>query len=412
MVGGYLVLQLLARGQSPESIRIVDYQKMHRQDMLEGLASKIDVIHTDISSVASTDAAFTKDWPKSVAKLPLTVFHTAAVMVPSDRSQSAYTFLERVNIEGTRNVLSSARKNGADVFISTGSGSISVRRVGFWMAPWNISGWPRNFSQALDELDFFRSLRPFNKFYSAYAASKATAERIVCDANCEKLRTGSIRPANGIYGHPTDNVVGSPLNRASCPSWSYNIVNSFIHGMNCSLAHLNFEAVLADPRSSTMPQAGRPFTVTDPNAPIQFQDLWFALEKLSVSPFRTIPLIPVHMLITSYIIEFYIQLPQRLPFLKNILPQVSGETKHLQPGLFSIVTHLYATNDPASKPVDKGGINYQGVINTTDGVVQQLVDWNNEQAGRQANAWIKYKSSITLADELESIGAAAKDLQK
>ena len=412
LVGGYIVLQLLARGQPPESIRIVDYQKMHRKDMLEGPATEIDVIHTDISSVASTDAAFTKTWPSSVAKLSLTVFHTAAVMVPSDRSQSAYKLLERINIEGTRNVLAAAHKAGADVLISTASGSISLLNVEFWMAPWRLFGWPKNYVQSLNEADFSRPLRPFTEFYSAYAASKATAERIVCDANCENLRTGTIRPANGIYGHPTDNVVGSPLNRSTCPAWSYNIVNSFIHGMNCSLAHLNLEAVLADPYSSTMPQAGRPFTVTDPNAPIQFLDMYLALEKLSVTPFRTIPLIPVHMLITAYMIELYIMMLHRIPVFKNVLPNVSGDAKYLQPALFSVMTHLYATNDPASKPVKEGGIGYHGVINTTDGMVQQIVEWNNEHIGQQENTWVKYKSSMTLADEFEEIGATAKDLQK
>lgn len=380
--------------------------------MLDSPARNVDVIHTDISSPASTDAAFSKAWHKSVAHLPLTVFHTAAVMVPSDRSQSAYTFLERINIEGTKNILAATRRAGADILVATASASISIRLVEFWMAPWRLFSWPEYFVQQLDEADFFRPLRPFTEFYSAYAASKATAERIVCDANCETLRTGTIRPANGIYGHPTDNTVGQPLNRSVCPSWSYNIVNSFLHGMNCSAAHLNFEAVLADPRSSTAPQAGRPFTVTDPNAPIQFQDLWFAIEKLSVTPFRTLPLIPVQMLLMAYAVEAYITLPAQFPLLKEILPPLTGDFKHLQPPLFSIVTHLYATNDPVSKSVKDGGLDYRGLITTLDGIVQELLDWNLEHAGLDESAWVKYRSSVSMADDLDRIGTTAKQLQK
>ncbi|KAL1892345.1 hypothetical protein Sste5346_007083 [Sporothrix stenoceras] len=413
LVGGYLVLQLLARGQSPESIRIVDFQEMHRRDMLDGPARDVEVIHTDISSPASTDAAFNKPWPKSVAKLPLTVFHTAAVIVPSDRTQSAYRFLERINIEGTKNVLAAARRAGADVLVSTASASITIRFVEYFVAPWRLlTGWPKNFVQQLNEDDFFRPLRPFNQFFSAYAASKASAERIICDANCENLRTGTIRPANGIYGHPTDNTVGQPLNSAVLPSWSYNIINSFLHGMNCSVAHLHFEAILADPRSSTMPQAGRPFSVTDPNGPIQFSDLWFAIEKLSVTPFRTVALIPVQMLIMAYIVEAYINLPSRFPFLKNILPTLKGDIKHLQPALFSIVTHLYATNDPASKSVKEGGLGYRGLMTTLDGIVQELLDWNLEHKGVDESAWVKYRSSVSMADDLDKIGTTAKTLQK
>lgn len=381
--------------------------------MLDGPARDVEVIHTDISSPASTDAAFNKPWPKSVAKLPLTVFHTAAVIVPSDRTQSAYRFLERVNIEGSKNVLAASRRSGADILVTTASASITIRFVEYFVAPWRLlTGWPKNFTQQLNEDDFFRPLRPFNQFFSAYSASKATAERIICDANCETLRTGTIRPANGIYGHPTDNTVGQPLNSSVLPSWSYNIINSFLHGMNCSVAHLHFEAVLADPRSSTAPQAGRPFAVTDPNGPIQFQDLWLAIEKLSVTPFRTLPLIPVQMLLLSYAVEAYIKLPLRFPFLKNILPPMTGDIKHLQPALFSIVTHLYATNDPISKSVKEGGLGYRGLTTTLDGIVQELLDWNLEHKGVDESAWVKYRSSVSMAEDLDKIGTTAKTLQK
>ncbi len=412
------MLELLARGQPPESIRIIDFQQMHRQDMLNGPARSVDVAHTDISSPASTDAAFAKPWPASVACKPLTVFHTAAVIVPSDRSQAAYAFLKRINLEGTKNVLAAARRAGADVFVATSSASIAIRLVEFWMAPWRLltsRPWPKYFVQQLDEADFFRPLQPYTAFYSAYAASKAAAERLVCEANCESMRTGAVRPANGIYGHPSDNTVGSPLNRSLCPSWSYNIVNSFIHGMNCAVAHLNFEALLADPASATAPQAGRPFTVTDPGAPIQYQDLWFAIETLSVTPFRTLPLIPVHMLLMSYAVEWYGSLPARFPLLSGILPPLTGEIKFLQPPLFSIVTHVFATNVLCSKSVKDGGLGYRGLVNTLDGIVQEILDWNLEHAAKEKSAWVKYRSSVAMADELSTngvIGAAVQLLHQ
>ncbi|KLU90457.1 hypothetical protein MAPG_10311, partial [Magnaporthiopsis poae ATCC 64411] len=109
LVGGYIVLQLLARGQLPESIRIVDFQKPHRNDMVVGPAADVDFAKADISSAASVQAAFARPWPRSVAHLPLTVFHTAAIIVPSDRSELIYRVCRSVNVDGTANVVQAAR---------------------------------------------------------------------------------------------------------------------------------------------------------------------------------------------------------------------------------------------------------------------------------------------------------------
>lgn len=220
LVGGYIVLQLLERGQPPSAIRIVDFQQPHRRDQLDHpLFGQVDFQKTDISSAESTDAAFSKPWNPSVAKLPLTVFHTAAVIIPSARSQLVNGFCEAVNVGGTENVLAAARRAGADIFVSTSSASISIRPVELWVAPWR--SWntcPRGYCQVLEESDFFRPLRRHEEFFGNYPASKAKAERIVCGANCRELRTGCIRPANGVYGHPTDNTVGGPLNSQICPT--------------------------------------------------------------------------------------------------------------------------------------------------------------------------------------------------
>lgn len=81
-VGGQIVLHLLMRGESPESIRIVDFKKVERADMMTGAAAKVDFAQADITSPSATKAAFNKPWPSSVAKMPLTVFHTAALIIP------------------------------------------------------------------------------------------------------------------------------------------------------------------------------------------------------------------------------------------------------------------------------------------------------------------------------------------
>jgi len=219
-VGGYIVLQLLERGQPAESIRIVDFRAPDRDDMSSGLASKVDFVRTDISSAESTSQAFSKAWHPKLAKLPLTVFHTAAVIVPADRSKLEYGFCEAVNILGTQHVVDAAKRAGADVFVSTTSASISIRPVEIWVPPWKLFSVsaPRNYFQALDDKDFWEPLRNHGDYFANYPASKAAAERIVCRANSDSFRTGCIRPANGVYGNPTDNTVGGPLNMRTCPT--------------------------------------------------------------------------------------------------------------------------------------------------------------------------------------------------
>ncbi|ORY68208.1 uncharacterized protein BCR38DRAFT_362485 [Pseudomassariella vexata] len=409
LVGGFIVLQLLARGNSPESIRILDIRKTERNDMITGPATEVDFVQTDITSAASVEAAFAKPWNPSVANLPLTVFHTAAVIIASDRSAYFYGFPEAVNVKGTRNVLAAARQAGADIFSYTSSASICVRPVETFVPPW--AKFPRHIWQMLDEQDFSRPLRSREDFFGNYPYSKAVAERLVCAENDELFRTGCVRPANGVYGNPSDNTVGTPLSKDIFPTWVPHIVQSFVHGANVAIAHLHHEAALVKKDS---PQAGRPFVVTDPNPPITYDDLYSAISTLSIHPFRLIVLPPVIMLLISYCIEWYSILPHKFPLLKNILPEIRGEAKHLKPGLFSITTHLIGSDANARKPVEQGGLGYSGVLTTLQGMTLEILEWNREHAAGQGGKTRKtYTTSVSLADriqELASVGISSQSV--
>ncbi|POS79356.1 hypothetical protein DHEL01_v202241 [Diaporthe helianthi] len=420
LVGGYIVLQLLERGQPPSTIRIVDFQAPHRRDQLDHpLFGAVDFQKTDISSAESTEAAFSRPWDDpAVERLPLTVFHTAAVIIPSARSRLVNGFCEAVNVGGTENVLAAAKRAGADVFVSTSSASISIRPVELWVAPWRWDACPRGYCQVLEESDFFRPLRSHEEFFGNYPASKARAERIVCGANCRDLRTGCIRPANGVYGHPTDNTVGGPLNSQVTPSWASHVVQSFVHGINCALAHLQFESILAEEGSHSSPQAGRPYCITDPNPPIYYEDLYGLISKLATTSFRLVSLPPMPFLLISYMVEFYSLLPFKLPrSLAKFVPPLTGDIKHLQPGLFSICTHLIADNADAGRAVAEGGLGYHGVLTTLEGMCQELVDWNREQEehamqaalGFDGSNGVRYfHSSVSLAEQMQKVGLVGK----
>ncbi len=184
--------------------------------MTVGPAADIDFVKTDIRSSASVNAAFQRPWDASVTHLPLTVFHTAAVILASDRSEYQYDFPYAVNVEGTRNVLAAAKVAGADVFSSTSSASICVLPVNPWVSFWAKE--PKNFWQTLDGRDFEKPLKTREEFYGNYPASKAEAERLVCASNGEGFATGCIRPANGVYGSLTDNTVGGALSKSVLPT--------------------------------------------------------------------------------------------------------------------------------------------------------------------------------------------------
>ncbi|KAI0206629.1 hypothetical protein F4808DRAFT_1103 [Astrocystis sublimbata] len=407
LVGGYIVLQLLARGTPPAQIRILDIRRTERSDMLSGPAQAVDFVQTDITSRKSVEAAFARPWPASAAKLPLTVFHTAAVILASDRSPHSYAFPESVNVKGTANLLAAAKAAGASVFSATSSASICIKPVGTWVAPWAHE--PKDFFQILDTQDFNLPLRNREGYFGNYPASKAVAERLVCDANQDGFRTGAIRPANGVYGNPTDNTVGDPLSRSVMPTWVAHIIQSFVHGANVAIAHLHHEAALVQPSAPTV--SGRPFVVTDPNPPIAYSDLYSAVRVLSCHSFVTLQLPPVLMLVMSHMIELYSELPF-LPFpfslLGKLLPPPQGDVRHLKPGLFSITTHLIASNSEASKPVSEGGLGYQGVYTTLEGMVLEVLEWNREHeqldegAGKSKKA---YTSSISLAEQIQKLAA-------
>jgi hypothetical protein len=190
-------------------------------------------------------------------------------------------------------------------------------------------------------------------------------------------------------------------------SWTSHIVQSFVHGINVAIAHLDFEAVLASPESASSPQAGRPFVVTDPNAPIAYRDLYFLVQTLAVTPFRTLHIPPIVMVLLSYPIEWYSILRAKYPFLQMWLPELTGEVKHLKPGIFSICTHLVASNTTASQPVSRGGLGYSGVLTTLEGMTQEVLEWNLEHkdaAGERKS----YQTSVALADDIAKATGAAK----
>ena len=88
------------------------------------------------------------------------------------------------------------------------------------------------------------------------------------------------------------------------------------------------------------------------------------------------------------------------------LPGLTGEVRHLQPGLFSICTHLVASNEQgAGRPVSDGGLGYTGVLTTLEGMVQEVVEWNRDHQRAVVGERKVYQTSVSLADEIAKAAA-------
>ncbi|KAI1821242.1 dehydrogenase-like protein [Xylaria intraflava] len=379
-VGGQIILHLLARGESPESIRIVDFRGVERTDMKTGAATQVDFAKADITSPSETQAAFDKPWPSSVAKLPLTVFHTAALIIASERTMGTYERIKRVNIDGTQNVMDAAKAAGATIFIATSSASIAHQPADYWSSPFR--SWPKNYFQSIDESDFDKPLRPHSRFFGNYSHTKAVAERIVCHANSPNFRTGAIRPSNAIYGsNHNDQVVGVVLRTQGTQSWMQNIVQNFVHGGHISLGHLLFEAALL---RKEMPKcAGRPFIITDDGPPPTYGDMYHLCQLIAETPVKLTFLPPGPLFILAHIIEL-LAIGSRTPVLKWILPAPKGDMALLQPAVFNAALNFVSTDKAAQRTVEDGGLGFKHVHTSMEGMCQQVAEWNNEHAPSKA----------------------------
>ncbi|KAI9934205.1 hypothetical protein ASPWEDRAFT_170169 [Aspergillus wentii DTO 134E9] len=378
LVGNWIVSHLLARGEDPSAIRILDLQSPRQQILDQGVA----YLKTNIVDETSVSNAFSQPWPHLVAHFPLTVFHNAAVIRPAERHKDFLPLCAAVNVTGTENVLNTAKKSGTTCFISTSSGSIGLRAPSFWIAPWTKT--PQYMVQVVgDSTDLPKE---HDQFFGNYAVSKAEAEKIVREADDAQsnFRTGCIRPANGIYGIGGDasaSIVRIYLKSGGNPTWTSKILQSFVNAENVSIAHLLYEQRLLDLTNPIAPShpdiGGQSFTVTDPNPAPSFGDIYFLLKTLSKSPVH-FPVVPaIAMYLFSYLVEWYALLQHW--YFSALLPRVSGDLAQLQPGLFAISdVHVFADDSRARKGPELGGLGYNPPIGTLDGMCREVEMWNRE----------------------------------
>ncbi|KAL2843655.1 hypothetical protein BJY01DRAFT_235595 [Aspergillus pseudoustus] len=386
LLGNWIISHLIARGESAAAIRTLDINPPSR----ELLALGITFVQTNITDPVVVRSAFSQAWPADVAGMPLTVFHSAAVIRPAERHKAFLPLSRNVNVRGTINVLDAAQKAGATCFISTSSGSVSIRRARFWIAPWERI--PENFVQVVD--DDTEPPKEHGQFFGNYPVTKLEAEGIVRAADDLKsgFRTGCIRPANGIYGigdEASTSISSMYLRLGGAPTWLSPTIQNFVNAENVSIAHLLYEQRLIEHTASpsTLPNiGGEAFVVTDPNPAITFGDMYLLLSTLATTPIRFPSIPPLPMLILSHVFEWYILLRH---FYLPWLPEPTNEMLQLQPALFGVSNpHVVIDDSRARKSPEQGGLGYEPPLTSLEGLCRQLEHWNRLAAERGAAAMV------------------------
>ncbi|TFK75497.1 NAD(P)-binding protein [Pluteus cervinus] len=433
-LGGWIVNQLLERGENPKYIRIIDLRPPTRTDLLTGPALQIQFIPADITSPSSIQTAFTLPWPSGVpSDTEITVFHTAANIRFYERHPSLLPFSSNVNVKGTQNVVEASKSIGATILIYTSSASVAVRRTNLFLWPWQKE--PENFVQIINDSEESENPllpRKHEEYFSNYAVSKITAEKYVRAADKsptgtgnDMLRTGAIRPGNGVYG-PGDMFCDVYLIRKSTPSWVHNSVQSFMYVENCALAHLLYEARLIESSLSTSPSpppnpdlGGQFFNIADPGPTPNYGDVYTQLGILSNGETQFPVFSATGMLMVAYMVEWYYLMRFRVlglttgtsswsanakevangkangqtngtsshsptapaplkpttltRILSRLLPPLPSDMINLQPTLFFLTSvHAIFDDSRARLHPSKGGLGYQGVWNTFEGICRTV----------------------------------------
>lgn len=383
------------RGEDPRKIRVLDIRPPTRTDLTSGKALQVDFLIVDVADSAAVREAFMAPWPDSASD-EITVFHTAANIRFYERHPALVPLSSRVNVNGVQNVLGAAQELGVSSFVFTSSGSICITRRSIWLWPWEWlkTMYPKLLVQRIDDNDALIPKKPAD-FFSNYAYTKSMGEFLVRSAdrsgrNGKRMRTGCIRPGNGIFGPGGDVLAGAYIARRNNPSWVHHVVQHFSYVENCSLSHLCYEARLNKSQSAASGDpdiGGQAFTICDPGPPPTYGDIYTALNTLTEGQTVFPVMSPTGMLILAHVIEllylsrFFLE-RSWAPFLSRLVPKVGGDLVNLQPSLNALIMpHLIFSSARASLPPSEGGLGYKPQWTTLEGLCKTVSEY--EAGGRK-----------------------------
>ncbi|KAE9396468.1 hypothetical protein BT96DRAFT_111764 [Gymnopus androsaceus JB14] len=389
-LGGWIIIHLLKRGESPANIRIIDQQPPTRLEFTSGPAKEVQFVAADISKSEQAEAAFKAPWPDaSSPTAEITVFHCAEVFRFHDRHRS-FLPVYKFNVVGTEHVINASRAIGASILIFTSSATVAQRYTRLLLIPW-LEKEPKHFFQVLGDQELNELPKTLEEFACCYSHSKLEAETMVRNANkCSSglegkgrvLRTGCIRPGNGIYG-PGGGLWERLRGQNNVSFFSkQNFCNVYVE--NCSLAHLLYEQRLVELSSangeSTNPDiGGQAFTVTDPAQPFFWSDHQAAMVYFSRGQHRCAMLASTPFILQSYLIEryyivkYYLRSHFFLAWIGKYLPPLRANLVTVQPAFMAqCCINLVADDSRARLPPSQGGLGYKGPWSALEGLCKSV----------------------------------------
>jgi len=275
-----------------------------------------------------------------------------------------------------------------DIFIFTSSSSLTAPHINFWIPPWQK--YPKTLVHVADDEPFASlSNRKYPDFYSNYAYTKYLAETLVCKADDPEngFRTGCLRAGNVIFGSGGDLCVEKYVAQDINPSWAAPMAGAFAYVENVSYGHLLYEerlieALRSPPSSPICKLGGQAFLITDNGGSVSHGDLYLAINTLTHNRIRFPPVPAILMLVLAHLIEMYYLLQMR--FL-TFLPELKGDLVQLQPSIFGVLNvHVKVDDSRARLPPSEGGLGYQPLWTTLEGVCQYFRDhWEGSPKDRK-----------------------------
>jgi nucleoside-diphosphate-sugar epimerase len=181
----YIIRLLVLRGET--KIRVLDLHPPH-PDILSN--PSISYIKTDITSIQSVRESLTQ--PFGASGPPTVIYHTAALIRFWERASYAWGASHSVNVQGTANVLSVAKKLPNAILIYTSSSDTCIPCAKFLRLGLDYKMPPYHKITISDDDP---PLPPSQSSESCYTRSKVLAERLVIGASgWNGFKTGIIRP--------------------------------------------------------------------------------------------------------------------------------------------------------------------------------------------------------------------------
>ncbi|KAJ7916221.1 hypothetical protein B0H13DRAFT_2231746 [Mycena leptocephala] len=276
-VGTYTVQLLIMRGET--SIRILDVNPP-AQKFLDH--PSVSFVKTDITSLQSVRDALTAPFTTTGA--------------PPTRASYCWDPSYRVNVIGTRNVLTVAKELPSAMVIYTSSAE-------------PVSGCPK----------FLRE--------NCYPRSKRMAEQLVISASAnEGLKTGILRPGHTIIG-PNDRLVSSTLMMPQTPIWDQPWTSTIICVWDDALNRIPEEV------------SGQGFLITGRGPAWNTENVRAAIKHYATRELVFIKLPPLLMYLLAHVMELFLFLRYHflLPFFllfgarPSLIPQWLGSAVFLQP---------------------------------------------------------------------------------